>query len=63
VRGAANHLVGLRRVGTVVGINNDPGSSFFEAADYGLVCDWREGVEAIRSALRERGLLRRSGLS
>ena len=63
VRGAANHLVGLRRVRTVVGINSDPTSSLFAAADYGLVCDWREGVEALRNALRERGLLRPPVLS
>jgi electron transfer flavoprotein alpha subunit len=51
VRGAANHLVGLRRVGTVVAVNNDPNASIFGACDYGLVCDWREGVAALGDAL------------
>lgn len=63
VRGAANHLVGLRRVATVVGVNRDPASSLFAAADFGLVCDWRDGVEAIRAALGERNLLRPPPLS
>lgn len=54
VRGAANHLVGLRRVDTVVAVNHDPSASLFSACDYGLVCDWREGLAALRAALLAR---------
>jgi len=57
VRGAANHLVGLRRVGTVVAINNDPRCGLFEATDYALLCDWRDGTAALCEAMRERGLV------
>lgn len=58
VRGAANHLVGLRRVGTVVAVNREPSAPIFAAADYGLVGDWREVLSALRSACAARGLLR-----
>jgi electron transfer flavoprotein alpha subunit len=54
VRGAANHLAGLRRAGTVVAVNHDANAGIFNACDYGLVCDWREGVDALSHAFAER---------
>ena len=41
VRGAFEHLTGVRRAGTVVAINSDPQAPIFEACDYGLVGDVR----------------------
>ncbi len=40
-RGSFNHTVGLRRAGTIVAVNNDPGADFFEGADLGVVGDAR----------------------
>ena len=41
VRGAFEHLVGIRRATTVVAINADPKAPIFEACDYGIVSDAR----------------------
>ncbi|MGK4581602.1 FAD-binding protein [Kitasatospora sp. HPMI-4] len=52
--GRFNHLVGARGADFILAVNNDPAAPVFEAADVGLVADWREAVphlvEAIRSA-------------
>ncbi|MFQ6017146.1 MAG: FAD-binding protein [Kiloniellaceae bacterium] len=52
VRGAAYHLVGIRQVGTIVAINNDPKAPIFEAADIGLLGDWREVLAALSAAFQ-----------
>lgn len=41
VRGAFEHLTGVRRAAIVVAINSDPKAPIFEACDYGLVGDVR----------------------
>jgi electron transfer flavoprotein alpha subunit len=40
--GKYNHMVGVRAAGSVLAINTDPGSPVFDAADAGIVGDWRE---------------------
>ncbi|HEY5173732.1 MAG TPA: FAD-binding protein, partial [Acidimicrobiia bacterium] len=40
--GKFNHTVGLRAAGTVLAINADPSAPIFDAADVGIVGDWRE---------------------
>ena len=54
VRGAANHLVGIRHAGTILAINLDPEAPIFEHADIGLVGDWRELLPALADALGAR---------
>ena len=39
--GKFNHSVGLRAAGTVLAINHDAAAPIFEAADAGIVGDWR----------------------
>ena len=51
VRGAPNHIVGIRHAGTIVALNRDPKSPIFEHADIGLVGDWRELLPAFADAL------------
>ena len=42
--GKFNHTVGLRAAGTVLAINVDPGAPIFQAADVGIVADWRDAL-------------------
>ena len=50
--GKFNHVVGMRAAGTVLAINNDPDAPVFDAADVGIVGDWREVVPALVDQLR-----------
>lgn len=54
VRGSFNHTVGLRRAGTVVGVNNNPDADIFAASDLGIVGDAPGFLEALLEALRSR---------
>ena len=54
VRGAPNHVVGIRHAGTIVAINHDAEAPIFEHADIGLVGDWRELLPALAAALGSR---------
>jgi electron transfer flavoprotein alpha subunit len=54
ISGAANHIVGIKRAGTVVAINNDPEAAIFERATLGLVGDWAAIVPALIDAFRAR---------
>jgi electron transfer flavoprotein alpha subunit len=45
--GKTYHLVGVRRAGTIVAINNDPGAPIFSSADVGVVADWRIVARAL----------------
>ena len=47
VRGSFNHTVGIRRAGTVIGINKDPKADIFAAADLGVVGDAQELLDAL----------------
>jgi len=51
IRGAFEHLVGIRRAGTVVAINKNPKAPIFKAADLGIVGDYAEVVPLLTAAL------------
>lgn len=57
ISGAPNHLIGLKRAGTVVAINEDPDASIFERADIGLVGDWATLTPAIAQFFRQRQMV------
>jgi electron transfer flavoprotein alpha subunit len=42
--GKFNHTVGLRAAGTVLAVNPDPTAPIFQAADIGIVADWRDAL-------------------
>lgn len=44
--GAAHHVTGVRRAGTILAINNDPNAAIFRHADLGFIADWREILTA-----------------
>ena len=50
--GKFNHTVGLRAAGTVLAINADPLAPIFDAADAGIVGDWRTVVPLLVEQLR-----------
>jgi electron transfer flavoprotein alpha subunit len=57
VRGAFEHMVGLRKAGTIVAINKNPKAPIFQQSDFGLVAEWSAAVpplareiEAIKEA-------------
>jgi electron transfer flavoprotein alpha subunit len=54
IRGAPNHVIGIKRARTVVAINNDPEAPIFERADLGMVADWEQILPALEDALRMR---------
>jgi electron transfer flavoprotein alpha subunit len=54
IRGAPNHVIGIKRARTVVAINNDPEAPIFERADIGMVTDWEQIIPALEDALRMR---------
>lgn len=49
--GTFNHMVGVRTAGTILAINSDPNALVFDAADIGIVGDYREVVPAFVRAL------------
>jgi len=51
VSGKFNHLVGVRRAGTVLAVNNDPQAPVFDGADIGIVGDWREAARLLAEAV------------
>jgi len=52
VRGSFNHMVGVRRAGTIVAVNNDPEAEIFEGADLGVVGDAVRVLDELLVALR-----------
>lgn len=53
IRGAFEHLVGVRRAGIVVAINKNPKAPVFQNADLGIVGDYTEVVPLLTTALME----------
>ena len=52
IGGAMEHMVGLRRAGTIVAINKSPKAQVWKAADLGLVADVHAVLPLLASALR-----------
>ncbi len=52
VSGAMEHLVGLRRAGTIVAINKSPKAPILRAADIGIVADVNDMLPHLEAALR-----------
>ncbi len=51
LRGAFNHMAGVRGAGTIVAINVDPGAPVFDWADVALIGDWRSIVPVLAAAI------------
>jgi electron transfer flavoprotein alpha subunit len=51
IRGASEHMVGVRRSGTIVVIDKNPTAPIFAQADLGIVADWMEAVPKLTAAL------------
>lgn len=54
IRGAFEHMVGLRRAGVVVAVNKNPKAMVFKAADYGVVGTVESVVPALVAQLAAR---------
>jgi electron transfer flavoprotein alpha subunit len=54
IRGAFEHMVGLRRAGTIVAINKSPKAPIFQQSDFGIVADWSQAVPLL---VRELGAI------
>ena len=52
--GKLNHLIGVRRAGTVLAVNADAGAPVFAGCDVGIVGDWHEVVRALVEQLESR---------
>jgi electron transfer flavoprotein alpha subunit len=52
--GKFNHAIGVRAAGTVLAINPDATAPIFDAADVGIVGDWREVLPLLEDALRDQ---------
>jgi len=51
IRGAFEHMVGVRRAGVIVAVNKNPKALVFKGADYGIVGDYAEVVPALHRHL------------
>ncbi len=51
IRGATEHMVGVRRSGTIVVIDKNPQAPIFAQADLGIVGDWAEVVPKLTAEL------------
>ncbi|MHB1784213.1 MAG: FAD-binding protein, partial [Acidimicrobiales bacterium] len=52
--GKLNHLIGVRRAGTVLAVNADASAPVFAGCDVGIVGDWRVVVRALVEQLESR---------
>lgn len=58
ISGAAQHMIGVREATRIVAINIDPEAPIFNQADYGVVGDYKEIIEALIDEikmLKEKG--------
>lgn len=53
IRGAFEHMVGVRRAGTIVAINKNRQAPIFAQSDLGLVADWAEAVAPLARAIND----------
>lgn len=53
LRGNLNHSIGIRRARLVVAVNHDPQADIFQAADYGIVADYREFIPLLLQVAEE----------
>ncbi len=56
IRGAFEHMVGVRRAGLVVAINKNAKAPVFKQADYGIVADYRAVLPALDAELARHKL-------
>jgi electron transfer flavoprotein alpha subunit len=54
VRGAFEHVVGSVKAGVIIALNSRERARMFEAADVGVVGDWRETLPPLVAALEGR---------
>ena len=54
IRGAFEHMVGVRKAGTIVAINKNPKAPIFAQSDFGLVADWALAVPLLARAIAAR---------
>lgn len=54
VSGLIQHTVGMNGAGVVVAVNTDRNAPIFSCADYGIIADWEETVDAMIQTLNER---------
>jgi len=52
ISGAMEHLVGLRRAGTIVAVNKNPKAPIFKSADLGVVAEYASLLPYLEVALR-----------
>jgi len=52
IKGVFEHMVGVRKAGTIVAINKDPKAPIFGNADLGWVADWSVAVPELARALQ-----------
>ena len=52
IRGAFNHTVGIQKAGVIVAINRNRRAPIFQAADYGIIGDWKEFLPPLIERLR-----------
>ena len=55
IRGDFNHVVGIQKAGTVVGINTTRRHPIFQAADYCILGSWEDYLPALVEALAGNG--------
>jgi electron transfer flavoprotein alpha subunit len=53
ISGKLNHTIGARGAHTIVAINNDAKAPIFDAADVGVVADWRDVITRVTSIFQD----------